>query len=56
VHETRFVRGLGGPGGLRCRCCGGGGGRHRVGAKQARRKTVRALRRKLDRLAVETFD
>jgi hypothetical protein len=52
ANEDRLVRGLGGPGGIKCRCCGGGGGRHRPGAKRAIRKGVRAVRRAVRRDAL----
>lgn len=54
ANEDRLVRGCGGPGGIRCACCGGGvrAGYARHGARVARRKAVRAIRHKVKRESI----
>lgn len=43
MGKSERVRCLGGPGGLRCRCCGGG---EKPSARLLKRQLVKAFRRK----------
>jgi hypothetical protein len=44
-ERIKSGRGKVGPGGLRCDCCGGAGGRRRASHKRGVRKFVRGIRR-----------
>ncbi len=51
-ERIKSGRGKFGPGGLRCGCCGGQGGRRRATHKRLVRKEIRAIRKGDERRAI----
>lgn len=56
MRRSERIKSLGGPGGLRCPCCGGGGHKRLSnGAKKLKRDKVKRARRKSEKIATEDY-